>query len=214
MTHSTKVKSAEDIAEVRRLRADGMQLKAIARIRMFSLNTIRKIVRGVDGYEGTAFGRTWGGSEKSAPPVRNELDGTTMHVQSNTVDGYPRLVDGGKRTTVHAYLARRVFALVGLTWPRLAVVHHIDHDRLNFALSNLSVFNDAGSHLAHHKAMEIAMYRYLSERGLLETFYRLHPELRVLTLRAVWPVNYDPTWLTRCDGFTAMDATAGMERTQ
>jgi hypothetical protein len=183
MAHSTKVKSSDVISEIRDLRSQGVPIKAIARLLRFSTNTVRKIVRRVGGYEGATFTGEWGGRPHYAAPVVSEIDGSPLHIQSNVGTEYPRVSKDGERFAVHAYLARRVLDLIGVKWCRGFVVHHVDGNRWNFALSNLVLFPWHGHHHAHHKRMELAMYCFLRDRKLLDAFYADYPDLNVPTLR-------------------------------
>ena len=198
--NSTKVKTVEQINDVRLLYEQGIAIRQIAACTRYSRNTVKKIIRRIDGYERDSFSKNWGGRQHWAKQ-RINLNGKMLHIQNGSSDGYPRVSVNGRRRYLHIYLAQEIFHAQGKPWPIKAIVHHIDYDSANFSADNLSVFSLKAEHRIHHACMEQAMFKFLRERNLLCEFYETHPNLKVETLRDNWPVNFDPVWLESCDGF-------------
>jgi predicted transcriptional regulator len=185
MSRSTKPKTRAEIAEIRERFQAGESVNAIAQSKGFSKNTVRKIIRHTHGYEGVKFnpdGR-WKGRRPSSPIILSEVDGEQLHLNGlDGKDGYVRVYVNGKRHRVHQYEARKVFRAVGRTWPKGAIVHHIDHNRENYSLDNIAVFNSNSLHAQHHGQKEVAMHNYLTQKDLLKEFHQEYPEFELETL--------------------------------
>jgi hypothetical protein len=183
---STKVKTPNQIAAVRELRKSGMPIRGIVRHTRISINTVRKIIRETSGYETDKFSKTWKRGAFHAKQISNEIDGSPLHLQGNTVNGYPRVQSkSGVRQSIHIHLAKQLFIQINKEWLKGFTVHHIDNSRLNFELSNLSVFTNPGEHLLHHKQMEVCMYNFLLNHDLLDDFYTIYPELKLVSLKQI-----------------------------
>lgn len=192
---SNKVKTKEDITKVRELyEGQGLALKAISKELNYSINTVRKIIRHAYGYEGDKFNpedRWTKRKKKNTPEYTSEIDGETLNIQkSNTKDGYNRITTPDKtRETIHTYEAKKLYRLLDLEWKDEFIVHHIDADRSNYLLSNLSIFPSGGIHMQYHHQMERVMYDFLVQNNLLTKFYLDNPQLKLITLKEMLKEN-------------------------
>lgn len=121
-------------------------------------------------------------SRENAVEYISEVDGEKLSVYS-TPDGYFRLasVNHADRELLHRYETRKVLDVLGET-PEDFIVHHIDCNTKNNKLSNLSIFCENGPHHKHHKLLGKAMYQFIENNNLLDSFYKQFPDLKLISI--------------------------------
>ena len=90
---------------------------------------------------------------------------------------------------IHVREARKVYKFLEKEWMPQFVVHHIDHNKLNNKLSNLSVLNNGTEHIRYHASMAKKMTEFLIENNLLDPFFLKNPELKLTSLLELWRKN-------------------------
>ena len=128
---STKVKSSGEIVLVRNLNAKGLSIRAIARETEFSRNTVKKILRRVEGYEKNEFDSSVfkGRNVKRSDIIHiSEVDEEELHI-TKIGSEYPRMSKHGNRMYVHVYETKKLFKFLGEEWKGSFIIHHIDATR-------------------------------------------------------------------------------------
>ena len=184
---STKVKTPEEIAQVRKLHKEKTPLKAIARKLNYSINTVRKIIRYTKGYETDKFDHQtrWKnvGGVRSCPNYISEIDGEELYLQKGHNNQYHRISKKHSREAFHIYEAKKIYNLLGIPWKKGFIVHHVNKNKLDCSLSNLAVMDNSSAHITQHSQMEKEMYSFLADNNLLARFYLEHPEVKIVTLK-------------------------------
>jgi len=188
----TSYKSPKEISEVRRLyEQESLAIKAIARELKYSVNTVRKIIRHVYGYEGDTFnaGERWknsGDKKRANANYVSEIDGELLTItQGSDADGYLRISKYKYRETLHTYEAKKAYRLLDKKWSCHNIVHHIDGDRTNCSLDNLAILTSRSLHRNYHARLGRLMYRYLIENDLLTDFYKKNPSMKLETIKDI-----------------------------
>jgi hypothetical protein len=114
--------------------------------------------------------------------VESEIDGEKIQLGGDK-SAYLRIFPS--KEMLHIHEAKKAFTLVGRKWFDSYVVHHIDGNKRNNNLENLSVIDDNALHRKQHNAMEKSMYSFLVERNLLAEFYSANPNLKLETLKDI-----------------------------
>lgn len=183
---STRVKNPQEIAKVRELVAEGNSLKSVARKLKYSINTIRKIIRNPHIKEFPKIVKKFHYKKivnKNGKDYISPIDQEKLRIYKNN-EGYWRTTyrnknNESKRDLLHIHEAKKLIT----PWGENSVVHHIDMDKSNIDLSNLSVFKSQSEHAGHHDIMEKAMYEYLKDNNLLNDFYLKYPQLNLSSLQ-------------------------------
>jgi hypothetical protein len=191
---STKVKNPDQILNIRSLISNGLSIKATSKKTGFSINTIRKIVRHVYGYEGDKFNieSRWTnvGKDYSCPQYISPIDGEILHLQpTKTKDGYPRISLNNIRETLHIHEAKKVFKILNIQWEKKNIVHHINGDKSNCMPNNLSIFKNFSSHVFYHSREHRLIYDFLKYKGLLNDFYNKYPQMKIQSLEDMIKCN-------------------------
>ena len=183
------VKNTESILRVRNLyEQEGLSLKGVAHKMGYSINTVRKIVRHVYGYEGDSFNKEdrWKnvGRQRAEINYISNIDGEALTIQKGgTKDGYLRISKFRYRETLHTYEAKKVYRLLNREWSSRNIVHHVDNNKTHCASDNLSIFASHSLHRNYHGRLERLMYQYLLDTELLAEFYKKNPEMQLKTLK-------------------------------
>lgn len=109
----------------------------------------------------------------------------------SNIDGEKILLDGSKGSYVriggtkellHVHEAKKIAFLAGIKWNENMVVHHVDGNKKNNELDNLSIIQNNAIHRRHHAKVERAMYSFLTHKNLLKEFYASNPDLKLVVL--------------------------------